>query len=199
MIARPQTSTSERHFAFGLAASGRKVSLEELAFWRKNGLLPALASYGSKTPVRRYYWYEPDILARAGRRQTVFCRHDWLLFCETWGIVGLRLDFSVYKPSRFAASVWLWQPPVHIDLLAGARMPIYFFHIRDGDTVILDEEGAEFADTVAASEEARASASDLASELVREGHYSLSSQVELTDEDGAVLFIVPLKLFISRH
>jgi len=78
-------------------------------------------------------------------------------------------------------------------------MPIYFFHIRDGDTVILDEEGAEFADTVAASEEARASASDLASELVREGHYSLSSQVELTDEDGAVLFIVPLKLFISRH
>ena len=65
MISRPQTSTSERQLIFGLAASGRKVSLEELALWRKNGLLPPLASYGPKTPIRSYYWYEPDILARA--------------------------------------------------------------------------------------------------------------------------------------
>jgi hypothetical protein len=48
-----------------LAAGGRTVSLEELALWRKNGLLPPLASYGPKNPVRSYYWYEPDILARA--------------------------------------------------------------------------------------------------------------------------------------
>jgi len=48
-----------------LAASGRDASLEELALWRKNGLLPPLASYGPKTPVRSYYWHEPDILARA--------------------------------------------------------------------------------------------------------------------------------------
>lgn len=48
-----------------LAESGREVSLEELALWRKNGLLPPLASYGPKTPVRSYYWHETDILARA--------------------------------------------------------------------------------------------------------------------------------------
>lgn len=48
-----------------MAAGGRKTSLDELALWRKNGLLPALASYGPQTPVRSYYWYEPDILARA--------------------------------------------------------------------------------------------------------------------------------------
>lgn len=48
-----------------LAASGRWVSLDELALWRKNGLLPSLASYGPKTPIRAYYWCESDILARA--------------------------------------------------------------------------------------------------------------------------------------
>lgn len=65
MISRPKTSTSERQLILSLAASRREVSLEELALWRKNGLLPPLASYGPQTPVRSYYWYEPDILARA--------------------------------------------------------------------------------------------------------------------------------------
>jgi len=62
---RPETSTSERQLIVALAQSGREVSLEELALWRKNGLLPPLASYGVKSPTRTYYWYEPDIQARA--------------------------------------------------------------------------------------------------------------------------------------
>lgn len=48
-----------------LAAGGRHVSLEELTLWRKNGLLPPLASYGVRAQGRSYYWQEPDILARA--------------------------------------------------------------------------------------------------------------------------------------
>jgi hypothetical protein len=62
---KPETSTSERQLIVALAESGREVSLEELALWRKNGLLPPLASYGPQTAVRSYYWYETDILARA--------------------------------------------------------------------------------------------------------------------------------------
>ena len=62
---RPDTSTSERQLILALAAGGRDVSLEQLALWRKNGLLPPLASYGIRTQGRCYYWHEPDILARA--------------------------------------------------------------------------------------------------------------------------------------
>jgi len=49
-----------------LVASGRKVSLEEVSAWRNDGLLPPLGSHGLGTGAgRRYYWDDPNILARA--------------------------------------------------------------------------------------------------------------------------------------
>jgi hypothetical protein len=48
-----------------LAAGGRNVSLEEIALWRKNGLLPPLGSRGIRVQGRSYYWFEADILPRA--------------------------------------------------------------------------------------------------------------------------------------
>ena len=48
-----------------LAAGGRNVCLEEIALWRKNGLLPPLGSHGIRIQGRSYCWYEPDILLRA--------------------------------------------------------------------------------------------------------------------------------------
>ena len=63
---RSETSISERQLVFALAASGRKVSLDELSVWRNDGLLPPLASHGLGTGAgRRYYWGQPDILFRA--------------------------------------------------------------------------------------------------------------------------------------
>ena len=47
-----------------LAAGGRKVALSDLSVWRKDGLLPPLASSGVGNG-RTYYWREPDILAHA--------------------------------------------------------------------------------------------------------------------------------------
>ena len=63
---RPQTTTSERQLSLALAATGRMVSLDELATWRKDGLLPPMASTGLGTGKgKSYYWREENILARA--------------------------------------------------------------------------------------------------------------------------------------
>ena len=71
-------------------------------------------------------------------------------------------------------------------------MPRYFFHLRDGLDVP-DEEGRELPDLATA----RACAMDLlrfeASETVkREGLVALHHRVEIVDEQGRVLEIVPL-------
>jgi hypothetical protein len=63
---RPQTTTSERQLSLALAATGRMVSLDELTSWRKDGLLPPMASTGLGTGKgKSYYWREENILARA--------------------------------------------------------------------------------------------------------------------------------------
>jgi hypothetical protein len=72
---RPETSTSERQLVLALAASGRRVSLDELAAWRKDGLLPPLASHGIRAAGRCYYWREPDILAHAEMVHDALQRH----------------------------------------------------------------------------------------------------------------------------
>ena len=72
---RPETSTSERQLVLALAEGGRRVSLDELAVWRKDGLLPTLASHGMRAAGRCYYWREPDILAHAETVHDVLRKH----------------------------------------------------------------------------------------------------------------------------
>jgi len=49
-----------------MVESGRAVSLANLAGWRKEGLLPPLASHGLGTGKgKSYYWREPNIVAHA--------------------------------------------------------------------------------------------------------------------------------------
>jgi len=72
---RPETSTSERQLVLALAEGGRNISLEELAAWRKDGLLPPLASHGIRSAGRCYYWREPDILAHAETVHDVLRKH----------------------------------------------------------------------------------------------------------------------------
>jgi hypothetical protein len=57
-------TVSERHLVLALAKTSRAVPLSRLAAWRKDGLLPPLASTGTGTG-RAYYWREPDILRHA--------------------------------------------------------------------------------------------------------------------------------------
>ncbi len=60
-------------------------------------------------------------------------------------------------------------------------MAVYFFHIRHPDTLVLDEEGAEFEDGESASVKARASARDLAADRIRHGDSLFGFAVELAD------------------
>lgn len=67
MPGRPSSTTSERELILALAEEGRAVTLSNLAGWRKEGLLPPLASQGLGTGKgRSYYWKEANIRDHAG-------------------------------------------------------------------------------------------------------------------------------------
>lgn len=78
-------------------------------------------------------------------------------------------------------------------------MPMYYFHIRDGGTLIRDEEGGDFQSIAAAIAEAQESACELAIEQTRGGHLVNGAAVELTDPEGNILSVAPLRLFLTRH
>jgi hypothetical protein len=85
-----------------LAEGGRHVSLEELAAWRKDGLLPPLASHGMRASGRCYYWREPNILAHAETVHDVLRKHGR---CDA-ATIGLWLrGFEVPLPQLRRA--WL--------------------------------------------------------------------------------------------
>jgi hypothetical protein len=73
---RPEDTTSERQLVLALAKTGRTVPLSRLTAWRKDGLLPPLASTGLGAGAgRSYYWREPDILAQAVMVHDALARH----------------------------------------------------------------------------------------------------------------------------
>jgi hypothetical protein len=78
-------------------------------------------------------------------------------------------------------------------------MPMFFFHIRDGDALILDEEGTDFEFIQAAFAEAELSARDLAIEQIKGGTLGDGAAVELTNSTGIVLKVVPLSFFLKSH
>lgn len=77
-------------------------------------------------------------------------------------------------------------------------MPKFFFHIRDGGDLVLDEQGIDLQDVEATFSEARASARDLALQKAKAGVWSTGKAVELTDSHGKVLLSVPLQAFLSN-
>lgn len=71
-------------------------------------------------------------------------------------------------------------------------MPRYFFHLRDGATLLPnDGEGQEFASLKAARREAIESARQILSEAALSGLAgSLNHQLEVTDENGRTILTV---------
>ncbi|TWF47801.1 DUF6894 family protein [Neorhizobium alkalisoli] len=72
-------------------------------------------------------------------------------------------------------------------------MPKYYFHIRDGQNLTLDPEGAEFENLEAARTEAINSARELLSHRILRGDVVDGQAFELTGEDGAVADVVRFK------
>lgn len=71
-------------------------------------------------------------------------------------------------------------------------MPRFFFHIRDGESVE-DPDGMFLPDARTARLEAIRSARDIMAEDVRRGRLSLSSSIEVTDENGEPILAVPFR------
>lgn len=73
-------------------------------------------------------------------------------------------------------------------------MPNFFLRIRDGDTLLRDDEELQAFDTVgAARAEAIGSAREILSQAALVGKAaSLNLQVEVVDEAGEVVLIVPV-------
>ncbi len=72
-------------------------------------------------------------------------------------------------------------------------MPRYFFSLSDGTNVLVDFEGRELANAVAARERA----AEAASRLLDDGAGSLSPDgawdIEITDEDGSLVASLPFR------
>jgi len=76
MKARTQASVSERALMLALAKDGRAVSLAMLGDWRKEGLLPPLASRGRGAGAGRlYFWNNANIFAHARCAHDLLARH----------------------------------------------------------------------------------------------------------------------------
>ncbi|GGG22243.1 hypothetical protein GCM10010924_59730 [Rhizobium wenxiniae] len=74
-----------------------------------------------------------------------------------------------------------------------------YFHIRQGDRLSKDPEGAEFNDLETARAEAVRSARELLSQRVLNGEEIDGQAFELTSEDGAVVDTVRFRDVLRLH
>lgn len=66
-------------------------------------------------------------------------------------------------------------------------MPLYYFHLRDGDDVLLDPDGRVLDGAEAIARCALAEARALTGEEARGGRIRLDQRIEVEDADGAVV------------
>jgi hypothetical protein len=69
-------------------------------------------------------------------------------------------------------------------------MPLFYFHLHEQDSVVLDEEGAHMLDTCAARRHAILNARSIIAEDVQSGSIDLSAMIEVTDERGSSVLSV---------
>jgi hypothetical protein len=67
----------------------------------------------------------------------------------------------------------------------------YFLHVRDGTSVIIDDQGIELPDLGAARQEALAAARQIMSQAVLKGEPLDGRVFEIADQHGTVLLLVP--------
>jgi hypothetical protein len=70
-------------------------------------------------------------------------------------------------------------------------MPVYFFHLRDGDDILLDPDGRALSGPEVIAECALAEARALIGEEARLGRIRLDQRIEVEDADGRVIHRLP--------
>ena len=71
-------------------------------------------------------------------------------------------------------------------------MSRFFFHLYD-DVVSIDEEGSELPDVAAARQRALKNARAIACQEVLEGHLNLTHRIEVEDEKGRPVLVLPFQ------
>lgn len=70
-------------------------------------------------------------------------------------------------------------------------MPVYFFHLRDGDDVLLDPDGRALSGPESIAECALAEARALIGDEARLGRIRLDQRIEVEDAEGRVVHRLP--------
>ena len=70
-------------------------------------------------------------------------------------------------------------------------MQRFYFHVRAGDELTADDEGAEFPNLSAALGEARLAARELLAEAIKSGRLEVPESFVIADKWGRELGIVP--------
>ena len=70
-------------------------------------------------------------------------------------------------------------------------MARFYFHLNDGQNVLIDSEGVELPDNDAAARRALDSARDILSAEVREGRVPLDMHLAVEDERGLTVHSLP--------
>lgn len=73
----------------------------------------------------------------------------------------------------------------------------YFFHVRDGENLLMDDEGVDLPDEESARDEARNAARDLIIDNIKHGDPLDGRRFEVWDEEGVPHFIFPFKSVIG--
>jgi hypothetical protein len=78
-------------------------------------------------------------------------------------------------------------------------MTRYFFHIRNGEELVKDDEGTDLPDVSAARREAALSAQALILEAAPSSEPLDHVAIEIWDDTGAVIEVVQVGAFASKH
>jgi hypothetical protein len=77
-------------------------------------------------------------------------------------------------------------------------MSRFYFHIRSGGQVIVDQEGADFPDAGAARQEALAAARHILADAIRSGNEYAPDDFVIADSEGHELEIVPFAAVLPK-
>ncbi len=120
---RPVTTTSERELIVALAEGGRSVTLTSLAGWRKEGLLPPLASRGlGMGKGKSYYWRESNIVTHACAAYDLLHKYGrpevavWMLWLSGFSVPLPQLR-RVWAYRSKGRKIWTARPGVKQDQL----------------------------------------------------------------------------------
>jgi hypothetical protein len=73
----------------------------------------------------------------------------------------------------------------------------FFFHIRDGASLICDEEGMELVGARAIAREARLSASEIAGQYMRANKSTARLMIEVANEAGTIVSSQSVRLALN--